>query len=501
MSMLESNKIIIVGGGSAGWMTAATLIKVFPEKEITVIESPNKKTIGVGESTLGQINEWLSLLEIKDEDFMPFTKASYKLSIKFENFYKLKDKGFHYPFGSVYENAYVGPKESWFFKKKFKPETPIADYADSISPNMWLVNNNVLFKNEKDEIPLFNFNKHVAYHFDAHLFAEWLQKYYCIPKGVKHILEDIETVEKNEEGIVSLNKKYFADLYIDCTGFTSLLLGQTLKEPFNDYSNLLPNNKAWATSLEYSRKEKELKPYTTCTAIGNGWVWNIPSWDKIGTGYVYSDKFVSDEEALEEFKKYLGKDNLKFKNIEMKVGIHERIFVKNVCAIGLSAGFIEPLESNGLLSVHEFLMRLIKILKRNNLSQWDRDTFNVSCKSFFDNFAEFVAYHYALSHRRDTEYWRSINDTSFYKKSIIDSQLKENIPAFIERNKWFISDGGSHYISTGMNSFAVDVVDKKITKEMEAWVLARQYDIKKYNEICSKKNSLYKFLKEGIHRS
>ena len=492
------NNIIILGGGSAGWMTAATLIKVFPKKNITVIESPDKKTIGVGESTLGQINEWLDLLDIKDEDFMPYTKASYKLSIKFNNFYKLKDNGFHYPFGSILENQEVGPKETWFFKKRF--ETTIQDYANYISPNMWLVNNNVLFKNEKNEIPLFDFKKHVAYHFDAVKFAEWLQKYYCIPKGVKHISEDIKSIEQDETGIISLNKKHSADLYIDCTGFSSLLLGKTLKEPFNDYSNLLPNNKAWATNIKYSNKEKQLKPYTCCTAIDNGWVWNIPSWDKIGTGYVYSDKFVSDEQALEEFKNYLGLKDLEFRNIKMRVGIHKRIFVKNVCAIGLSAGFIEPLESNGLLSVHEFLLKLIKVLKRDHISQWDRDNFNISCKNFFDSFAEFVAFHYALSHRTDTEYWKNINNKSFYNERIIDSELKENISAFMERHKWFSSHGGAHYISTGMNYFGVDVVDKEIPVNIKQYMISRIHYVNKYNNICKKQKNFYNFLKDNIHK-
>ena len=497
--MLETDKIIILGGGSAGWMTAATLIKLFPKKDITVIESPLQKSVGVGESTLGQINEWLDLLDIKDKDFMPYCNASYKLSIRFENFYKLKDGGFHYPFGSTLEDRLTGSKECWFFKKKFNPNLSIQDYANSISPNMWLVNNNVLFNNEDNKIPLFNFKHHVAYHFDAVKFAEWLKIFYCIPKGVKHIVENIETIEQDEDGIKSLNNKYCADLYMDCTGFSSLLLGKTLKEPFNDYSSLLPNDSAWATNLKYTNKEKQIKPYTNCTAIDNGWVWNIPSWNKIGTGYVYSSSFVSDDNALKEFTKYLGHENLDFKKIKMRVGIHNRIFVKNVCAIGLSAGFIEPLESNGLLSVHEFLMKLKPILKRKNISQWDRDTFNVSCKEFFDQFAEFVAYHYALSHRRDTPYWKAINEKSFYDNRIIDTELKQNMYALNNRDQYFRSDTGAHYISTGMNAFAVDVVDEKLPEEIKKFLLYRDHSVNKYSKICQKQETFFNYLKNNIH--
>ena len=219
---MKTNKIIIVGGGSAGWMAAATLISQFPNKNITVIESPNVPTVGVGESTLAQINDWLNLLNIKDEDFMRHTDASYKLSIRFEDFYKKNDGGFHYPFGPVVENEKIGFKEMWFLKKYLNPETPITDYSNSHYQNMALVNNNVMFKNEDKELEYFNFKKHTAYHFDATKFGLWLKDYYCKPKGVKHILENVNTIETNEDGIVSLNNTHSADMYIDCTGFKSL---------------------------------------------------------------------------------------------------------------------------------------------------------------------------------------------------------------------------------------------------------------------------------------
>tara|TARA_R110002020_G_scaffold475327_1_gene709595 strand:- start:56 stop:1567 length:1512 start_codon:yes stop_codon:yes gene_type:complete len=503
---MKDDKIFIVGGGSAGWMTAATLIKAFPKKDITVIESPDIKTIGVGESTLGQINEWLDFLDIKDEDFMSFTKASYKLSIRFEDFYKKGDGGFHYPFGSVFENNFVGDKEFWFSKKKFFPETLLSDYATSISTNMALVNNNVLFKNEDQELPLFNFKKDVAYHFDASKFGEWLKEYYCKPKGVKHIVEEIINIKTNEKGIKNLNNKYDADLFIDCTGFKSLLLGKTLKEPFCDYSHLLPNNKAWATSVPYKNKEKELKPYTNCTAIENGWVWNIPSWDKIGTGYVYSDKYISDKKALAELKKHLNKKGLNytkstFNNIKMRVGIHERLFVKNVCAIGLSAGFIEPLESNGLLSVHEFLLNLINILKRGKITQWNRDNFNVSCKKYFDVFTEFVASHYALSQRTDTPYWQDISNKSFYDNRLVDSELKLTLDCYMDRFNFFKSNAGMHYISTGMNYLGKEPVDKEMSTEFKHILQLRKNELKKWNDICKNKKSLLNFLKDTIYKS
>ena len=500
---MKVDNIIILGGGTAGWMSAATLISQFPNKKITVIESPNIATVGVGESTLGFINYWLELLKIKDEDFMPFCEASYKLSIRFEDFYKKGDGGFHYPFGRVFENNKVGNKELWFLKKYLKPKTKVSNYVESIYPVMALVNNNTIFKNKNNKLPGYNFQYDAAYHFDATKFSVWLRDSYCLPKGVKHIQEEINDIQHNDAGIISLNQ-YKADLFIDCSGFKSILLGEVLKEPFNDYSNLLPNNKAWATRIPYTNKEKELKPYTNCTAIQNGWVWNIPCWNRIGTGYVYSDKYVSDEQALKEFKKHLDKNKSNYKNsiftnIKMRTGVHQRLFVKNVCAIGLAAGFIEPLESNGLLSVHEFLINLLKIMQRGDrISQWDRDSFNKTCLDFFNEFTEFVAEHYSLSHRDDTAYWRDISTKSFYDSRLTDRGFKLDIEAKMSNNN-FRSDAGLHCITTGMRYFARDLLNVKYSDDDLVALKNREQEIKSWDSISKNQLSLFKFLKKEIH--
>jgi hypothetical protein len=456
-------KIIIVGGGTAGWMAAATLVKCFPDKSITLIESPNIPTVGVGESTIQQIRGWISLLGIKEEEFIPYTDASYKLSIKFTDFYK-KGEAFHYPFGSPNTDNNLANHNDWWFKKIYKPETPNSDYADCIFPQMALVNENKCFSNEDNKIP-FNLKTDSAFHFDATKFGLWLRDHYCLPRGVKHIKEDVKTIEQDENGIRSLNKKHKADLFIDCTGFKSLLLGETLKEEFISFEDLLPNNKAWATKIPYKDKKKELESFTNCTAIENGWVWNIPMWTRIGTGYVYSDKFVDDETALKEFQKHLGKKAPKnksdYKNIKMKVGTHKRLWVKNVVAIGLSAGFIEPLESNGLFSVHEFLAELVRNLKREKVSQWDRDNYTFTCRQMFQNFAEFVALHYALSHRDDTEYWKANLNKEWRKvlERIITLPAGNLSKYMIDRNFNFHHnpEGGVHCIAAGMNWAPTDL--------------------------------------------
>jgi len=512
--VIKTNKIVVLGGGSAGWMTAATLIKAFPNKDISVIESDKVPTVGVGESTLGKINSWLNLLGIKDKDFMPYTDASYKLSIRFEDFYKKGDGGFHYPFGVPYENNLTELKQNWFFKNAENK-----DYADFISPNMALVNNNrIADKNVFDE-GQYSFKNDVAYHFDATKFGKWLKENYCIPKGVNHINDFIQTMNYDDSGIVELigeKSKYTADLYIDCTGFGAKMIQKT-GSTFMDYSDLLPNNKAWATRVPYTNKEEQLEPFTNCTAMSNGWVWNIPSWERIGTGYVYSDKYTTDLEALEEFKEHLhekGHDfsKSKFKNITMRVGRQDKIFNKNVCAIGLSAGFIEPLESNGLLSVHEFLIVLVDVLNRNKdyVTQTDKDSFNNKCGDFFDEFTDFVACHYAFSIRQDSEYWKDITNKSFLsvQKS---NDIKKNIAVRYHADSngvgVYNSISGMHYLSTGFNYYSVtgsNLDYMKNTEEIKYDFLIQENNqrdklVERWNEIAKKQPTLLQYLKDNIH--
>ena len=469
---MNSDKIIIVGGGSAGWMTAATLIKAYPEKNITVIESPNVPTIGVGESTIARVKAWTDFLEIDEKDFLKHTDGIIKLSIKFTDFYK-KGEAFHYPFGFPNIEGNSSELNDWWFKKSIYPDTPNSNYAESIWPVMAMINQN---KMTEDDFHGFSAIRDSAYHFDATKFGLWLKNNYCLPRGVKYIQEDIVDIHQDETGIKSLNGKYEADLYIDCTGFKALLLGEALEEPFESLEDKLPNNKAWTTKLPYTDKEKELRPYTNCTAIENGWVWNIPLWNRIGTGYVYSDKFVDDDTALKEFKKHLGRDDLEFKNIKMKTGIHARLFVKNVAAVGLAAGFIEPLESNGLFSTHEFAMELVRNLNRGNVSQWDKDNYTSSCKYIYKNFAEFVGAHYAMSHRDDTEYWKSHNDKQWDVRPSVNRNRNQNF----HHDK----DSGFHAIAAGMNWSPTDLTtlmyhNRNTKEEAVSWM---QLDIDRLNK-------------------
>lgn len=518
-------KIVIVGGGSAGWMTASTISSVFPNFQVTLIESPNIAISGVGESTIAGINEWLNLINVKDTDFMKATDATYKLSIRFANFYREADGGFHYPFTKPDLEGTVYGTNDWHYKKMHRPETHNSDYAECFHSVMSLVKNNKFSKNTDKKLPNYEYGKDSAYHFDAVKFGLWLKENKC--KNVEHIISEVKNITTDKDrGVLSLeldnNLSVTGDLFIDCTGFRSLLLDKTLQEPFDSYGYMLPNNRAWATRIPYIDKQAQMVPYTDCTALGHGWVWNIPLWSRAGTGYVYSDKHISSEMALEEFKSHLESkgiitEGLQFKDIKMRVGIHDRIWVKNVVGIGLSAGFIEPLESNGLYTVHKFLVELTRTLLRSQdtpghiASRFDIDSFNLVCKKMFKDFANFVSMHYAMTQRTDTKYWRDCYDR-IYDWEMLDDSINTTIGA---KNYAFdrsfgknLTGNGFPPIASGMGFNPVDRITEgtepereKLTKEQLDKICDGLESKKaRWNQAVKLYPSMYDYLNSSIYK-
>jgi flavin-dependent dehydrogenase len=524
--MSNINKIIIVGAGSSGYITASFLSQTFPNMDISVIESPNHPIVGVGESTLADFTNYRDYLELDEKEFMRATDASYKMGIKFTDFYDVDSGHFYYPFRLPDLNGTKNGLADWLEIKAFYPDTDIKDFARCYFPQMALMENNKFDLNQFGFFGNYNPHTDVTYHFDATKFGIYLRDKVCIPRGVKVISAYVEKIITNKDGVEKLilntGEEVFSDLFIDCTGFKSLLLGDALKVPFISYEDMLPNNRAWATQLPYKDKENELEAVTNGTAIQNGWVWNIPLWSRLGTGYVYSDKYISKEDALEEFKQYLMSDkmviprtqeeieSLQYKDIPMRVGIHEKLWVKNVVAIGLSAGFIEPLESNGLFSVFWFVRRLAKSLLREKISQHDKDTFNFSCNQVFQTFAEFVALHYALSIRRDTPYWLDISERVFSDK--LHNKIETTIQGFMTTanqkmfNPYMNPADGMSYVSIGMNYPFFDRVDQKMNvsgENIKPYIDGNKHHFsvlkKNWEEIADRAPSLMKYLEENIY--
>ena len=534
--MLNVKNIVIVGAGSAGWMSAAFLIKTYPNMKITVIESPDHPTVGVGESTFVSIAQFRDYLGIKDEDFMPHCDASYKMSVKFTDFYDVDSGSFHYPFRTPdLENTNHGLVD-WLEVKAFYPDLDVNDFARCYFPSAALYEQNKFTDINNGEFGNWNKNTDVAYHFDATKFGIWLRDHYCLPKGVTRIAATVKDIVSSDAGIDHLvltnDSVVSADLFVDCTGFKAMLIDGIMKEPFTSYSDILPNDYAWATRVPYKDKEKELEPFTNSTALANGWAWNIPTWSRIGSGYVYSSKFVNHDDALEEFKNYLCSnkmiiprtreevDQLEYQKIPMRIGLHKRTWVKNVVALGLSAGFIEPLEGNGLMSVMVFLQYLAKSLLKGKVTQLDIDTYNSVTSSLFKDLAEFIAMHYAFSIRDDSPYWEAVASRTYspdlgngdaypfakgapasFGATFLDFQFRKML------SRMTPPENGVTYISVGMHHEVFNRIDQQHAtngRDIKPYIdsVVRTFDIKKamWKRAAAYKPTLYKYLKDRIHK-
>ncbi len=422
--------------------------------------------------------------------------AIHKLSIRFENWYREDSGHFHYPFGTPtlskqsteYENSSQMPYTAfdWQYKKLFYPETPASDFADTFWPVMALVNQNKALhsidlsdpKNRNDG--RFGW----AYQFDATKFGIWLRDHYCEAKYADrftHIQAEVKEIPLDEDGIKHLvldnGQKLEADLFIDCTGFKSLLLTKAFEVPFIPISDIIPNNYAWATKIPYTDPETQIVNYTNCTAIENGWIWEIPLWSRMGSGYVFSDKFISTDAALREFKYNLRKkgyenvEDLDYHLIPMRCGVQSKLWVKNTLAIGLSAGFIEPLQSNGLQSIYQFLFNLVKTLKRGRISEWDRREYTAKCHDDFYECAHVVAFTYILSHRDDTEYWRDILNRDYPEDmftNISTGISKGFYREYVTKNFQIdLTGAGIHAVAAGMNWYPIDKLEPLLDNQKD----------------------------------
>jgi len=521
-----------VGGGSSGWMSAATFATQLPNIDVTIIESPDFPILGVGESTLGGIKHWSSLIGLEDKDLLTETDGSYKLSIKFTDWLGKDTGGFHYPFGEAQRPIEQVAQNDWWFLKGNRGGLDQNSFARCHYPIAAISENNKMSDDSSGKTPGFSFVQDVAFHFDATALGQYLKKKICLPKGVKLINSTVEKINTNDDGIESLilqnKEKVTADLYIDCTGFKSLLLEGALGVKFNSIENIIPNNKAWATHIPYTDKNKQLEPFTNCTALSNGWTWNIPLWSRIGAGYVYSDKYISDDEALEEFKDYIRTrydnvpiEDLEFKPITMRNGIHEKTWEKNVVAIGLSSGFVEPLESTGLMTTYEWLLSLIYTLRKDFVNQWDRDAFNYALRNIFYGHANFVGMHYALSSRDDTPYWQDVTervriDPTINNSLNYETEMGENLELLYyatsayKYHQFREGTAGFQCVAAGMNYSPIDAqMHRSLGKlkgfdpEMHCDRLQELYreTQQKYINYAETLPSLYEYLCKTIHDS
>lgn len=411
--------ICIVGGGTAGWMTAFALMRVKPEIKVTLIESPDIETVGVGESLLQHFQEYVQLTGLDDREWMPACDATFKTSISFTNWSR-NEGTFQYPFGRwkfpQYENK-LNTITDLYLLQEFYPEFNTRDFVLYLNPINWLAEYNRLSDHGsfRDRPRGDNNQRHEwSYHMDATKFGNYLASR-CENK-VERILATVDYVDIGEDGVNYVqygDKKIEADLFVDCTGFKALLMSDERLDSIWEDFTMLKNDSAIAARIPYKNEEEQQKVRNTtdCKTMNSGWMWDIPLWSRTGKGYVYSSKYIDQDDAEKEFREETGWEG-DVRYIKFKHGCHKRFINKNVVAVGLSYGFLEPLESTGLLTTHENIIQLLNALDVNgNDNYWDNKTcefVNAESYMMINSLADFIYMHYFLATKSDTEYWNDI---------------------------------------------------------------------------------------------
>ena len=397
--------IVIVGGGSAGWMTAAALSRLLqPEHmQITLVESEQIGTIGVGEATIPDIANFNRILGIREDEFMAATNATFKLGIQFENWGHLGERYFH-PFGQHGADMHgIDFHQFWLATKKHGSKNSIEDYSLCA----------VAAKQGKFQLPANDPRKvlsqiRYAYHFDATLYAGFLRNY-SEKRGVKRIEGKVETIKvQNETGFIESlkldsGKVISGDFFFDCTGFKALLMSETLGVRFQDWTHWLPCNSAQAIACE---QNGPLLPYTKATALKAGWQWRIPTQKRTGSGHIYSNQFISDQDAGDALLKGLdGAPMGAPKQLRFTTGRRETFWDKNCIAIGLSAGFLEPLESTSIYLIQMGISRFISMFPGSQHPSIVSKEYNRHMSLLFDQVRDFLILHYCTTVRDDSDFW------------------------------------------------------------------------------------------------
>ncbi len=400
-------RILVLGGGAAGWMAANLMAKRWADRnvDITVLESPDIGIIGVGEGSTPQLKAFFEYLGVAESDWMPKCSATYKNGISFYG-WSARPGYEHYfhPFPSPVD-LHTSP--AFYFNSHFRRQGFDLDASpDRFFLSAYLANNSLA----PTAAHHFPFEMAYGYHFDAYLVSAFLREH-AISLGVSHIEGKVTDVLLTESGnVASLklddDRAIAADIFVDSTGFRSLILQQALGVKFVSFAENLFNNAA--VVMPTSADTAGTNSQTVSTALKNGWVWNIPLTNRTGNGYVYSDRYCSADEAEAELRTHLGMldSDVAARHLKMKVGRVEKHWHKNCLAVGLSQGFIEPLEATALHLVQATVEQFMAALEKGNFTNEKEDEFNAEISARFEGVRDYIVCHYRAALRNDTEYWR-----------------------------------------------------------------------------------------------
>jgi tryptophan 6-halogenase len=400
-------RIVIVGGGSAGWMTALIFARSLLHRgvEITVVESPTVGIIGVGEGSTPWLRGFFDSLGIEETEWMPECHATYKCGITFDGWStKPGFTSYFHPFASMLDNLTM---------------TQFVHNADArvnganlhAHPNRFFIAARLaagrLAPKPAERFP---FDIWHGYHFDAALLGQFLQGK-ALERGVRHLIRHVTEAALDASGAIESvstqeGDRLSADLYVDCTGFAGLLIDKALGTPFVSFANNLFNDAAVAIP---SPMESSIPSETVSTALRHGWAWRIPLTNRFGNGYVYSTQFCSADEAEKELRGRLGllESPTPARHLKMKIGRVTKHWNKNCLAVGLSQGFIEPLEATALLFIQQTATTFVEVLEKGDLGEEAREQYNRRVNEHFEGTRDYIVTHFKTNTRADTEYWRA----------------------------------------------------------------------------------------------
>ena len=398
-------RVIIVGGGSAGWMTAAGLANALGrECEIVLIESEEIGTAGVGEATIPPIKYFNQRLGIDEATFLRETNGTFKLGIQFNNWTRIGDSYFH-PFGQYGAEFDQVPFYHFWMREHLKGDpTPIDEYSMA-----WAAARAGKFDHPVPDRRNIRSTYDYAYHFDAMLYARYLRTYAEALGVTRHEGRVVDVARHDDSGFIRAvtmedGRSFEADLFVDCSGFFGLLIEKTLQTGYEDWSHWLPCDSAVAVGCE---KTSEALPYTKSTAKAGGWQWRIPLQHRTGNGYVFCSQYLSADEAKTELLASLdGEAQDEPRLLRFNTGRRKKFWNGNCVAIGLSAGFMEPLESTSLHLIQYGIMRLIALFPDKDMSPLLVEEYNALTGAEYERIRDFLILHYKATERDDAELWR-----------------------------------------------------------------------------------------------
>jgi len=454
-------EIVVVGGGTAGWLVAGVLAAHYPRRgeegvTVTLIESRSQPPIGVGEGTWPTIRATLRQIGVSETDFLRECDASFKQGSTFARWVDgAPSDSYHHPFTPpvAYEEE---PVARYWLED---PQGLI--FADSVCFQTALCDQSLAPK--QITTPEYAGLANYAYHLDAGKLGPFLQRH-CVGRlGVRHVLDEIVGVESTDNGdiarlVTKSGVPLGGDLFIDCSGFASLLIGRHYGVPFTSMQDILFVDRAWAVQVPYGSEDAPIASVTRATAQAAGWVWDIGLTSRRGVGYAYSSGYSSDEAALEELQAYIGPASargLSFRRIDIRSGYRQCFWTHNCVAIGLSAGFLEPLEASAIVMIELAVKWVANMLPSGHAGMARAARlFNETCRYRWERIVDFLKLHYALSRRTDTAFWIENRRRESLPDSLVEGLefWRQHCPwydDFVQREEVF-SAASYQYVLYGM---------------------------------------------------